>query len=109
MVVYATVPVAAVVGFFTVDRIEQLPLRQLWRLVRDIAGVTRTEFLDYFHGTSNGVGIFIADVKRLDNPVPLEKLRTFWPGFHPPQGFRYLNSEALDFLRSVSSKHRIAA
>lgn len=109
VVVYATVPTAAVVGYFTVNRVERLPLGPLWRKVRDISGVTRAEFLEYFAGLTEGAGIFVGDVVPFSRPLPLEELRALWPGFHPPQGFRYLDAERFALLRSVCSRRRIAA
>lgn len=107
--IYATVPTTAVVGFFMVKSVERLPLGPLWRRVRDIAGVTRTEYRNYFEGLAEGVGIFIGDALRFSRPIPLTELRAFWPGFHPPQGFRYLDSGAIGLLRSVCSSRKIAA
>lgn len=107
--IYATVPTAAIVGFFTVESVERLPLGPLWRRVQENAGVTRTEYRDYFEGLSEGVGIFIGNVVRFNRPLPLGELRTLWPGFHPPQGFRYLDAGALGMLQAVCSARRIAA
>ena len=107
--IYATVPTTAVVGFFTVESVERLPLGPLWRRVRDIASVTRTEYRNYFEGLAEGVGIFIGDVVRFRRPLPLVELRAFWPDFHPPQGFRYLDAGAIELLRSMCSSRKIAA
>jgi predicted transcriptional regulator len=109
VVIYATVPIAAVVGVFTVESVQRLPLGPLWHQVRDIAGVTRAEYLDYFHGLAHGVGIFIADAERFSRPLPLAELRALWSGFHPPQGFRYLDAADLDSLRLACVERRIAA
>jgi len=99
---YETVPTKAVVGLFVVEGVERLPVKQLWRKVRDISGVTRTEFLDYFDGLTEGVAIFTGETERFIRPLHLTELRALWPGFHPPQGFRYLDDEALRLLCSVS-------
>ncbi len=100
--VYATAPKMAIVGFFTVKYIERLPLGPLWRRVRNVAGVTRAEYTNYFDGLTEGVGIFVADVTRLGQPIPLAELREVWPGFHPPQGFRYLDDRAWGWLRTIA-------
>jgi len=102
VVVYETVPTKAVVGLFVVEGVERLPVKQLWRKVRDISGVTRTEFLDYFDGLTEGVAIFTGETERFSRPLHLSELKVLWPGFHPPQGFRYLDDEALRLLCSVS-------
>ena len=111
VVIYVTAPTKAVVGFFVVESVERLPLGQLWRRVRDIAGVTRAEYLDYFDGLTEGVAIFIRNAGWFSRPVPLTELRTRWPGFHPPQGFRYLDKGTFDLLCSVreAPPRRVAA
>ncbi|MHB1035016.1 MAG: hypothetical protein ACYC35_15220 [Pirellulales bacterium] len=98
VVLYATSPVKAVVGAFTIESIVRLPLGLLWRQVRGIAEVTRAEYLDYFNGLTEGVGIFVGHVVSLDRPVPLPELRRLWPGFHPPQGFQYLGDSEYKML-----------
>lgn len=103
VVIYVTAPTMAVVGFFVVEGVSRLPLRPLWRRVRDIAGVRRAEYLDYFDGLAEGVGIFIGETERFSRPLPLGELRLLWPGFHPPQSFRYLDNGAVDLLGSVSA------
>jgi predicted transcriptional regulator len=110
VLLYATSPKMALVGSFTVESILRLPLGKLWRRVRDIAGITRAEFLDYFNGLTEGVGIFVEKAKRFDQPIYLSELRAFWPGFHPPQGFRYLDEEAVELLRFLwTPRGKIAA
>ena len=98
VIVYETVPTKAVVGLFVVESVERLPVNQLWRKVRGIAGVTRTEFFKYFDGVTDGVAIFAGETERFRRPVPLFELRTLWPRFHPPQGFRYLDDDAVEVL-----------
>jgi predicted transcriptional regulator len=109
VVIYATAPTMAVVGFFTVESVLRLPLGPLWHRVRDIAGLRRAEYLDYFDGVTEGVGIFVGDVTRFNQPIPLAELRALWQGFHPPQGFRYLDSGALHLLCSACAGRRMAA
>jgi predicted transcriptional regulator len=89
--IYATAPRMELVAAFRVASVIHVPLSLLWQSVRDIAGVTRDEFDAYFHGLKSGVGIRIADVAAFRTPIPLDDLRTALKGFHPPQGFRYLD------------------
>ena len=108
-VVYETSPTMALVGSFNIESVVRLPLGPLWRQVRDIAGITHAEYLEYFDGLATGVGIFIGDCVRFNRHVPLSELRRMWPGFRPPQGFLYLDQSALESLRSLSSQYRRAA
>lgn len=83
------------VAQFQITSVDRLPLVLLWQTVRHDAGVTKKEFDDYFAGLDSGVAIHISDVKKFRKSVSLDDLRRAWRGFHPPQGFRYLDAIAL--------------
>lgn len=103
VLVYSTVPIAAVIGSFTVEDVVKLPLRELWRCTSSFAEVTRDIFDSYFMGLEAGVGIRIRCATRFQSPVSLIALRKLWPGFHPPQNFRYLGPSEVDSLVQLSS------
>jgi predicted transcriptional regulator len=109
VVIYATAPTKAIVGYFTVQSIERLPLELLWQKVTNIAGVTRKEFFSYFDGLTEGVGIYVREVVIFSRSSSLSELKHLWPGFHPPQGFRYLNSRSFDSLCSDCMTKRTRA
>ena len=46
---------------------------------------------DYFEDSRIAVGIGVSNVRLLAEALPLSALRARLPGFHPPQGYRYLN------------------
>jgi predicted transcriptional regulator len=96
--IYASSPRMHLIASFWVESIVRAPLRMLWQLVRDAAGVTRAEFNAYFKGLESGVAIRISNVVPLHEPIPLDELRAIWPGFHPPQGFRYLTADEIHRL-----------
>ena len=60
-----------------------------YKNVKDYAGVSRNEFLNYFQDVEKGAAIFIKDVWLLPKPIHLAELRKEVKGFHPPQNFRY--------------------
>lgn len=103
VLVYSTMPVAAVIGLFTVEQVVESQLEPLWRRTRTIAAVTRDEFNSYFVGLEMGVGIWVGSVKSFRTPIPLWTLRQLWPGFHPPQGFRYLKPHEITALLNETS------
>lgn len=92
VILYASSPVKAVLGAFTIERIVTAPPQALWSEVRGLAGISRTEFDDYYVGAERGIGLFVRSTHRAHTPFSLENLRRLWPEFHPPQGFRYLRS-----------------
>lgn len=93
--IYATSPRMELVASFQIAKVTRAPLCLLWQAVRDVAGITRREFDAYFHGLDSGVAIHIEDVAQFREPVALDTLRAAWKGFHPPQGFRYVDASDL--------------
>lgn len=99
VVIYATAPVKAVVGWFEVSDIvsESPPL--LWSLVSDKAGVTFDEFSRYYEGAGRAIGIECRNAQQLSQPLKLDYLRQYWHSFTPPQLYRYLTYEEFEFVR----------
>ena len=89
--IYATTPKKELAATFDIQGVTRTPLHLLWQMVRDVACVTRKEFDAYFDGLETGVAIRLGKVEPLHAPISLKALRTHWPGFQPPQGFRYLD------------------
>jgi predicted transcriptional regulator len=103
VVVYATVPTAAVLGKFTVKSVDSSELADLWQVTRKVAAVSNSEFDAYFDGLDRGVGIWIANTQRYSASVSLTDLRDSIPGFHPPQGFRYLNPQEVQIIETLAT------
>ncbi len=89
VLVYVSAPIKSLVGAFTVLSVTEKTLPALWKKVKDYAGVSRSEFLDYYQGADTGVAIFIKDIWLLPKPIQLAELREEVKGFYPPQSFRY--------------------
>ena len=98
--IYATAPRMELVAAFHIERVIVGPLGMLWKSVQDRVGVSRAEFNRYYQGLAAGVGIEIANVREF-GPYSLDELRTAWEGFHPPQGFRYVDSASLARLKAA--------
>lgn len=102
--VYASSPRMELVAEFRIASIARLPSVLLWQTVRDVAGISRTEFDNYFEGRDAGVAIRIADLAPLAFPVSLANLRRAWPKFNPPQSFRYITNADLASLRPALAR-----
>ncbi len=94
VVIYATKPISAVIGTFETDGMVQLHPRKLWDKFSKIGGIDRDAFDSYYSGKTVGCAIRIKNVKRLKNPLPLQRLSQS----HPPQNFHYLDRESLRCL-----------
>ena len=102
--IYSSTPEKLLVGVARINEVRVNSPECLWHDVRAFAGISRPAFFDYFTGADKAVGLMITNVVPLLTPVTLDDLRTEWPGFHPPQGFRYLTASQIDFvLRNLDS------
>lgn len=111
VLVYVSSPRKALVGSFEVEHIIQIEiqksskeLNQLWKQVKNIAGISSKEFKSYYHGASIMVGIFVKNLKTLPEPIELTQLREIIPEFRPPQNYRYLKENEFEILESMMQK-----
>jgi len=96
VVVYATQPLARVVGSFEVlEVVEDTPIG-LWRRYASCAGIDRQAYLAYFDRATRAFGIRVRNAARLPRPRLLGEIL---PGARPPQGVQYLPA---GFLGGVS-------
>ena len=90
VLVYATAPVRAIVGYFRVGRVLALPPTALWQATKAAAGISRARFSSYFKGRHTAYAMEIAEFRAFARPCSLEALRGT-PA--PPQSFAILTSE----------------
>lgn len=95
VLVYATAPTQAVVGWFEVDGIDEASRTAIWNQHQFVTGVSRREYRDYFSGASRAFAIRVGRSHRLDPPISLDRL----PGVRrPPQSFQYVDPEACGWI-----------
>lgn len=102
VLIYAPRPIMALVGGFVVKSVIRTKPDILWRLVGSASGLTRSEFVQYYSGASEGFGICIDQAWRLGTPVSLVRLKRSWSHFSPPQCFRYLRPDEVRMAKSAS-------
>ena len=93
VVLYASAPRKAVVGAFRLEKIIREPVESLWHVVRGCASVDHETYQEYFHGAELGTALSVGACWNAAEDIDLTQLRTAWPGFHPPQSYRYMSSE----------------
>ena len=97
--IYTSSPVKKLTGYFIVKEKLRLPIPKLWARTKDIAGITKKEFLAYFEGCKEGTAIVFKFVKRFVRAVGLNNLRQKVREFRPPQSYYSLDKEiAFKFL-----------
>lgn len=95
VIVYATAPVKAVIGWFEVAGVDVDSQTSIWNTHRAVSGVTRGEFRSYFAGAARASAIRVAAAHRLDSPLPLDAI----PGVkRPPQSFQYIDPSSIGWL-----------
>jgi predicted transcriptional regulator len=96
IIMYATVPIQAIVGFFEVHGILELPVQDLWDKYHATAGIDEEGFFSYFGSSKLGVAIEVGKVIRLEHPIPLSRVGK---SISPPQSFIYLPIEVVGVLK----------
>jgi len=87
IIVYATMPVARVIGSFKIEEIYEDAPKAIWLKTKAFAGVSKEKFDIYFKGRSKAFAIKIKDPIRLAVPRPLSK---YLASNNPPQSFCYI-------------------
>lgn len=99
--VYATLPVGRIVGWFRVAGIAESTPDGLWRRFGRDGAIRRRDYFAYFDGADRAYGIEIADPIAAERPLPLDSLVA---GLRAPQSFQYLPAQLAAPL--VAPRHR---
>jgi predicted transcriptional regulator len=92
--IYATIPVAEVLGIVRVLKRESLLIDRLWQASQQgkLANVSRTQFDAYYANQESGIGVWVESAQLLPKPIPLYKLReNFGDRWQPPQQLQRLS------------------
>lgn len=98
VLLYASAPKMALVGYAVVEEIISASVRGLWRTIQAESGVSKTEYNQYFLGADRAFAIRFSCLGALSEPIALQELRLHLDGFRPPQSFRYLTQHQLRAL-----------
>ena len=85
--VYTSHPVKEITGYFVVKEKIRLPILKLWYKTRELAGISKWEFMDYFVGCKVGTAIIFKKVGKLIRGVNLNEIKKRNRNFRPPQSY----------------------
>ena len=91
MWVYETAPVKAIVGSMDIEKVERLPVEELWEAVKDASCVGHEEFLAYYKDAKEGYAAWIAGWHPLQKPIRLSELGLKLP----PQSWQWIEEDVL--------------
>jgi predicted transcriptional regulator len=87
ILVYATMPVARVIGSFRIEEIYEAAPKIVWAKTKEVAGVTKQKFDIYFKDRTRAFAIKVRNPVRFRKPQLLSK---YLPSNTPPQSFCYI-------------------
>lgn len=87
VVIYATAPVARVVGAFQVEAIDSTTPSEAWQQYHQVGGIEQEAFDAYYDGTDTAHVIRIREVEPAKTPFALSEVDE---SLRPPQSFTYL-------------------
>jgi len=87
VVVYATMPVARVIGSFKIEGIYEDTPKAIWAKTKAFAGVTEEKFESYFKDRTKAFAIKVSNPVRFARPQSLSR---YLSSNIPPQSFCYI-------------------
>ena len=84
--IYETAPVKKVVGEATIEGILEASPEQIWNQTKNVAGIDKTVFQDYFKNSKRAVAYKLMDVRRYAIPKTLASFGVKVP----PQSYVYV-------------------
>lgn len=103
VLLYSSSPTMALLGECRVGSVQTSTPESLWPIVSHTAGVDLEQYQQYFRGALRAVALSLEDVVVWPRPVSLDRIRTVWPNFRPPQSFRYLTDSQAHVLRHAGN------
>jgi predicted transcriptional regulator len=101
VLLYATSPAMQLVGICEIDSIVEGPPEDIWERMGSQTGIDKAAFDGYFNNCARGTAIRLVGCRRLQAPIPLADLRSWWTWFSPPQSFRYVRAVHAERLPGV--------
>ena len=94
IVIYATAPVGAIIGYVTVAKIVESTPQLIWKKYGSIGGIRKTDYFDYFLGSDRAIAIEVLSAYRFPVSQPLSAIEVN----RAPQSFQYLDQVQLNTL-----------
>ncbi|MCH5311122.1 MAG: ASCH domain-containing protein [Prevotella sp.] len=99
VIIYASAPKKAVLGFGKIKRIIECSPKDMWDKYSNRLGINEQNYFSYYCGYNKAIGIELDIIKPIA-PIGLEFLKKVVPNFHPPQIYRYVTNEEISKMLS---------
>ena len=94
IIIYASSPLKAVVGYGVIKKIITRNPEQMWNEYAELLGIDKERYDEYYSGKDRAIGIEIYNITKIE-PISLNNLRVLDPNFHPPQIYRYVSNSLI--------------
>lgn len=98
IIIYASSPLKKIIGIAEVGEVKVASPTVIWENTKHVAGISRRNYREYFHGKKQAHAIQINKVLALQNRIKPEDINN---GFKVPQSFAYVDDA---FFRKVLTK-----
>ncbi len=97
IVVYASAPYKRILGIVEVTAVESGSVRSVWNRTKESAGISRSDYFDYFEGTDVAYAIAINPrrIIRFDRHISPSDVEQ---NFVVPQSFKYVRHSFVEAL-----------
>ena len=105
IVIYATMPVAEIIGTVKVVKRESLAVDRLWQTSEQgrLARVSRQQFETYYTNQESGIGVWVGAAELFPSPIALSKIRQkFGQRWQPPQQIQQLNDDQIEMALNIA-------
>jgi len=93
MLIYASSPIKALVGFAEIESIIEGKPVYLWEVAGTAGGISSKDFDSYFHNKNMGFAIKIKKIYKFDSNIDPYKIID---NFVPPQSFMYIDNKKVE-------------
>jgi len=102
--IYSSSPIQSIVALVDVAKVIEMTPANLWLIAKkNGAGLTRTEFFDYFQSKNSGFAFMLKNIRTFKKPVDPY---VFFESFTAPQSFKYITNRDLAKLEKILDKQR---
>ena len=106
VIIYASAPVKAVLGFGRIKSVIECTPGNMWTNYSNRLGIGEQDFYLYYNGYHKAVGIEFEMIKSVA-PIGLEDLKKVDPYFHPPQIYSYVTNKDIAIVLSQRIKKKL--
>lgn len=94
--IYSSSPQKCLIGYFTIKGIDRDTPETLWTKYKDVGGIEKTDFFEYYSDKEFGYSILIDEVVRFIEPIAPQKI---FKNFVAPQSFQYIHDQIQSFVK----------